>query len=79
MGVKMLITDGGLRPMNCNSCKYHYSGRNYQYGLKGVERKEMEGFICAAFAEEEGTMVYMNGLVNDSVDHCEMFKLRGEK
>jgi hypothetical protein len=40
---------------------------------------EMKGFICAAFAEEEGIMVYMSGIVNDSVDHCEMFKLRGEK
>ena len=39
----------------------------------------MDGFICAAFVPEEGTMVYMSGLVNDSVDFCEMYQERGQK
>lgn len=75
----MLITDKGCKPRNCNSCKFHYSAVNYNYGLTDVEHKDMDGFICAAFAEEEGIMVYMSGLVNDSVDTCEMFKERGQK
>ena len=75
----MLITDKGCRPNNCNSCKFHYSVENYHYNLKEVEHKKMDGFICAAFAEEEGIMVYMSGLVNDSVDTCEMFKERGTR
>lgn len=77
--MSMLITENGCRPMNCNACKYHYAAQNYHYKMKGVDNTKMDGFICAAFAEEEGIMVYMSGLVNDSVDHCEMFKLRGEK
>jgi hypothetical protein len=39
----------------------------------------MDGFICAAFATEEGLLIHMTGLVNDTVDFCEMFKERGEK
>lgn len=75
----MLITDNGCRPNNCNSCKHHYSAVNYNYGLSDVEHKDMDGFICAAFAEEEGMMVYMSGLVNDSVDFCEMYQERGTR
>lgn len=75
----MLITDKGCRPNNCNSCKHHYSAVNYHYGLPDVEHKDMDGFICAAFAAEEGIMVYMSGFVNDSVDTCEMYKERGTK
>ena len=83
----MLITDKGCKPRNCNSCKFHYSAENYHYKLKEVEHKKMDGFICAAFVLEicaafvleEGTMVYMSGLVNDSVDFCEMYQERGQK
>jgi hypothetical protein len=74
----MLITDKGCRPNNCNSCKFHYSAVNYNYGLTDVEHKDMDGFICAAFAHE-GIMVHMSGLVNDSVDFCEEYVPRGEK
>ena len=77
--MSMLITENGCRPMNCNACKYHYNVRQNFYLLKDVEHKDMNGFVCAAFAEEEGVMVYMSGLVNDSTDYCEMFKPRGEK
>ena len=75
----MLITEYGCRPYNCNACKYHYNMRTNYYTLNDVEHRDLRGFICAAFADEEGIMVYMSGLVNDSTDHCEMFKLRGEK
>ena len=74
----MLITDKGCKPMNCNSCKFHYSAENYHYKLHEVEHKKMDGFICAAFVPEEGTMVYMSGLVNESVDFCEMYQERGQ-
>jgi len=75
----MLITDKGCRPNNCNSCKHHYSAVNYHYGLTEVEHKDMDGFICTAFAADEGMVVYMSGLVNDSVDFCEMYQERGQK
>lgn len=64
---------------SCKNCKFCYSGMNYNYRVDKVEHKEMDGFICAAFAAEDGTMVHMSGLVNDSVDFCEMYKPRGEK
>ena len=75
----MLITDEGCRPRNCNSCKFHYSVENYHYNLKEVEHKKMDGFTCAAFVPEEETMILMSGLVNDSVDFCEMYQERGQK
>ncbi len=74
----MLITDKGCKPRNCNSCKFHYSAENYNYTLKEVEHNKMDGFICAAFVPEEGTMVYMSGLINESVDFCEMYQERGQ-
>ena len=74
---KMLITDKGCVPDNCNACKHHYPAENYNYTLNSVEHKKMDGFICTAFAKDEGIMTYMSGLVNDSVDRCEMFEARG--
>lgn len=75
----MLITDKGCRPMSCSYCKHHYPIHRYFYKLDTVEHEVESGFICTAFAKEEGIMVHMDGLVNDSVDHCEMYKERGEK
>lgn len=75
----MLITDKGCEQRNCNSCKYHYPVTEYFYKLHGVDHKPMDGFVCAAFAAEEGIMIYMSGLANPSVDFCEMYKKRGEK
>lgn len=75
----MMITDDGCVPHNCNACKYHYAAQNYHYKTKGVDSTKMDGFICAAFAKEEGIMTYMSGLINDSVDFCEMFTPRGER
>lgn len=74
----MLITDKGCEPHNCNSCKHHYPVTNYSYKINGVDHKDMSGYICTAFAKDEGIMVYMSGLVNDSVDYCEMFDKRGK-
>ena len=74
----MMITKNGMEPKSCHHCKNYYSGMNYNYRLKDVEHKEMDGFICAAFAYE-GIMVHMSGLVNDSVDFCEEYVPRGEK
>lgn len=79
MGDEMLITENGLKHDTCLHCKYHYPGKRYFYRLKAVEVTDMSGFLCTAFAAEEGIIVHMDGLVNDSVDHCEMFKKRGEK
>jgi hypothetical protein len=78
-GDDMLITDKGMKPRSCNHCKHKYAGKQYIYGLTSVEHKDMDGFICAAFAEEEGLLIHMTGLVNDTVDFCEMFKERGER
>lgn len=79
MGDDMLITDKGLRHKSCLHCKYRYAGKQYFFGLNDVKHNDMGGFICAAFAAEEGIMVHMAGLVNDTVDFCEMFKERGER
>lgn len=73
----MLITDNGCRPMNCTHCKHHYSGRKNFYGLHDVKSEDMDGFLCTAFAKEEGIIVHMTGLINDTVDFCEMYKERG--
>lgn len=74
----MWITDKGCEPMSCSHCKHHYPVKRYFYKLKGVDHEDMSGFICAAFAADEGIMVHMDGLVNDTVDFCEMYKERGE-
>lgn len=63
---------------SCKNCKFCYSGMNYNYRVDRVEHKEMDGFICAAFADE-GIMIHMSGLVGTENDVCEMFKRRGEK
>lgn len=44
--------------------------------MKGVDHSDMTGFICTAFADDEGIIVHMDGLINDTVDYCEMFKER---
>lgn len=62
----------------CRDCKFCYSGMNYNYRVDKVEHKEMDGFICAAFADE-GLMVHMSGLVGAENDVCEMYIPRGEK
>lgn len=75
----MLITDKGMKPQSCSHCKYRYAGKQYFFGLNDVKHSDMGGFICAAFADEEGILVHMTGLVNDTVDFCEMFKERGTR
>lgn len=75
----MLITDKGCKARSCSHCKYHYSGKRYFYKVKGVDHSDMTGFICTAFASEEGIIVHMDGLINDTVDYCEMYTERGEK
>ena len=75
----MLITDEGCKAMSCYHCKNYYPVKNYNYNFNNVEHKDMDGFICAAFAAEEGIMIHMTGLVNVTVDFCEMYKERGQK
>lgn len=73
----MLITDNARIERSCEYCKHHYAGKRMFYGLNDVKSEDMGGFLCTAFAEEEGIIVHMTGLVYDSVDFCEMYKERG--
>lgn len=72
----MLITDNGCKPMACCNCKYHFAGEHWTYKISGVDHEDMNGFLCACFANE-GTIIHMDGLANDTVDFCEMYKERG--
>lgn len=72
----MLITDNAVIKRSCEHCKNHYPVKKYFYKLDSVDHEDESGFICTAFAAEEGIMIHMDGVINAKSDFCEMFKER---